>query len=176
MGRNARASQANGHRGVASLGAGPAGLTAAHMLGRAGQSGTLVEAEGSVGGISKTVEFDGYRFDLGGHRFYTKLEPVLRLWEEMRGDELLTRPRMSRIYYRGRFFNYPLRAADVFKGLGLFESVRCAASYFYWRRRLKHVVPQTFEDWVVGRFGRRLFVFNDPASTEKVWGIPGSEI
>jgi len=136
----------------------------------------VLEADGIVGGISKTVEFEGYRFDLGGHRFYTKLEPVLKLWHEILGDELLTRPRMSRIYYRGRFFNYPLRAHDVFNGLGLVESVRCAASYFYWRRRLKHVVPQTFEDWVVGRFGRRLYEAFFRSYTEKVWGIPGSEI
>jgi protoporphyrinogen oxidase len=162
--------------GAAVLGAGPAGLTSAWVLARAGRRATVVEADGIVGGISKTVEFDGYRFDLGGHRFYTKLEPVLRLWEEMLGDELLTRPRMSRIYYRGRFFNYPLRAADVFRGLGLIESIRCAGSYFYWRRRLKHVVPQTFEDWVVGRFGRRLYEAFFRSYTEKVWGIPGSEI
>ena len=102
----------------------------------------MFEADGTVGGIAKTVEFEGYRFDLGGHRFYTKLEPVQRLWEEMLGDELLTRPRLSRIYYRGRFFNYPLRAADVFSGLGLIESVRCALSYFYWRRKLKNCQPR----------------------------------
>jgi len=136
----------------------------------------VLEADGVVGGISKTVEFDGYRFDLGGHRFYTKLEPVLKLWHEMLGDELLTRPRMSRIYYRGRFFNYPLRAQDVFQGLGLIESTRCAASYFYWRRRLRKTTPKTFEDWVVKRFGQRLYDAFFRSYTEKVWGIPGSEI
>jgi protoporphyrinogen oxidase len=162
--------------GTAILGAGPAGLTSAWVLARAGQPATVFEADGTVGGISKTVEFNGYRFDLGGHRFYTKLEPVQRLWEEMLGSELLTRPRLSRIYYRGRFFNYPLRAQDVFKGLGIVESVRCAASYFYWRRRLKHVRPKTFEDWVVGRFGKRLYEAFFRSYTEKVWGIPGSEI
>jgi protoporphyrinogen oxidase len=158
------------------IGAGPAGLTSAWVLARAGHPATVLEADGVVGGISKTVEFGDYRFDLGGHRFYTKLEPVQRLWHEILGDELLTRPRMSRIYYRGRFFNYPLRAQDVFNGLGVIESLRCAASYFYWRRRLKHVVPKTFEDWVVGRFGRRLYDAFFRSYTEKVWGIPGSEI
>ena len=114
--------------GIAILGAGPAGLTAAHALARTGHAGTVVEADGTVGGIAKTVEFDGYRFDLGGHRFYTKLDARERLWQEALGDELLTRPRLSRIYYRGRFFNYPLQADDVFRRLGLIESARCALS------------------------------------------------
>jgi protoporphyrinogen oxidase len=162
--------------GTAVLGAGPAGLTAAWVLARRGQRGTVLEADGTVGGIAKTVEFDGYRFDLGGHRFYTKLEPVLRLWEEMLGNELLTRPRLSRIYYRGRFFNYPLRAEDVFRGLGVVESARCALSYLYWRRRLRRMEPRTFEDWVVHRFGRRLYDAFFRSYTEKVWGVPGSEI
>ena len=129
-----------------------------------------------MGGIAKTVEFDGYRFDLGGHRFYTKLQPVKRLWEEMLGDELLTRPRLSRIYYRDRFFNYPLGAQEVFRGLGVAESARCAISYLGSRRKLRRVRPQTFEDWVVGRFGRRLYDAFFRSYTEKVWGIPGSEI
>jgi protoporphyrinogen oxidase len=162
--------------GTAVLGAGPAGLTSAWALARRGRAATVLEADGTVGGIAKTVEFEGYRFDLGGHRFYTKLEPVLALWQEMLGSELLTRPRMSRIYYRGRFFNYPLRAQDVFKGLGLVESARCAVSYVYWRRRLKRLQPRTFEEWVVRRFGRRLYEAFFRSYTEKVWGIPGSEI
>jgi protoporphyrinogen oxidase len=136
----------------------------------------VLEADGTVGGIAKTVEFEGYRFDLGGHRFYTKLEPVLRLWEEMLGSELLVRSRLSRIYYRGRFFNYPLRAEDVFRRLGVVESVRCGLSYLYWRRRLRRITPRTFEDWVVHRFGRRLYDAFFRSYTEKVWGIPGSEI
>jgi protoporphyrinogen oxidase len=162
--------------GAAVLGAGPAGLTSAWVLARRGQRATVLEADGTVGGIAKTVEFDGYRFDLGGHRFYTKLEPVLRLWREMLGPDLLTRPRLSRIYYRDRFFNYPLRARDVLHGLGVIESARCAASYFYWRRRWRDLRPQTFEEWVVRRFGRRLYDAFFRSYTEKVWGIPGSEI
>jgi protoporphyrinogen oxidase len=162
--------------GAAVLGAGPAGLTSAWVLSRRGHRGTVLEADGSVGGIAKTVEFDGYRFDLGGHRFYTKLDPVRRLWEEMLGPELLTRSRLSRIYYRGGFFNYPLQARDVFQGLGLVESIRCGLSYFYWRHRMRDVQPQTFEDWVVSRFGRRLYDAFFRSYTEKVWGVPGSEI
>jgi protoporphyrinogen oxidase len=162
--------------GVAVLGAGPAGLTAAHTLARAGRAGTVIEAEGTVGGIAKTVEFDGYRFDLGGHRFYTKLEPVQRLWEQALGDEFLLRTRLSRIYYRGRFFNYPLRAEDVFRGLGLWESMRCALSYLRSRLSLRREQPRTFEDWVVSRFGRRIYDDFFRAYTQKVWGVPGSEI
>jgi protoporphyrinogen oxidase len=158
------------------LGAGPAGLTSAWALANRGRPATVLEADGAVGGIAKTVEFEGYRFDLGGHRFYTKLEPVQQLWEEMLGPELLVRPRLSRIYHRGRFFNYPLRAADVFAGLGIIESARCGLSYLYWRRRLRRVQPRTFEEWVVGRFGRRLYDAFFRSYTEKVWGIPGSEI
>jgi protoporphyrinogen oxidase len=135
-----------------------------------------MEADGTVGGLAKTVELDGYRFDLGGHRFYTKLETVRSLWEEMLGPELLIRPRLSRIYYEGRFFNYPLRAQDVLHGLGLIDSTRAGLSYFYWRYRLRNRVATSFEEWVVARFGRRLYDAFFRSYTEKVWGIPGSEI
>jgi protoporphyrinogen oxidase len=161
--------------GLAVLGAGPAGLTAAHALALRGAHATVVESEGSVGGIAKTIEFKGYRFDLGGHRFYTKLAPIERLWRRTLGDELLVRARLSRIYFRGRFFNYPLRAEDVFRGLGLVESLRCAVSYLG-RPRMRRRRPQTFEEWVVSRFGRRLYDAFFLSYTEKVWGIPGSEI
>jgi protoporphyrinogen oxidase len=162
--------------GTAVLGAGPAGLTAAHVLTLRDRPGAVVEADGTVGGIAKTVEFEGYRFDLGGHRFYTKLPEIQRLWEELLGDELLRRRRLSRIFYRGHFFNYPLQAADVFRGLGIVESARCAVSYVRSRRRLRRVEPRSFEDWVVSRFGRRIYEDFFESYTEKVWGIPGSEI
>ena len=163
--------------GTAVLGAGPAGLTAAHVLSLRDRRAAVIEAEGTVGGIAKTVEFNGYRFDLGGHRFYTKLKPIQRLWEEALGEELLLRRRLSRIYFRGHFFNYPLRAEDVFRGLGVVESARCALSYVYWRRKLPQASsPQSFEDWVVSRFGRRLYDDFFRSYTQKVWGVPGSEI
>lgn len=162
--------------GIAILGAGPAGLSAAHVLARAGRAGTVLEAEGDVGGIAKTVEFNGYRFDLGGHRFYTRLEPVGRLWRETLGEEFLLRRRLSRIYFRGRFFNYPLRAEDVFRRLGPWESIRCALSYVGSRLRFRGVEPRTFEEWVISRFGRRIYDNFFRTYTEKVWGVPGSEI
>ncbi len=157
------------------LGAGPAGLTAAYALARLGRQSEVFEADGVVGGLSKTVEFNGYRFDLGGHRFFTKLAPIARLWHEMLGEEFLRRPRLSRIYYRGQFFSYPLQARDVVRGLGLAESARCAVSYF--GRRLHRARPDvTFEDWVTARFGRRLYETFFRSYTEKVWGIPAHEI
>jgi protoporphyrinogen oxidase len=161
--------------GIAVLGAGPAGLTAAYVLALRGVPGTVYEADGTVGGIAKTVEFNGYRFDLGGHRFFTKLAPVRRLWEDMLGDEFLLRPRLSRIYYQGKFISYPLRAEDVFQRLGLVESARCALS-FLWSRRLFRMNPESFEDWVTMRFGKRLYEAFFRSYTEKVWGIPGNEI
>ncbi len=162
--------------GIAILGAGPAGLTAAHVLAQAGRAGTVIESEAQVGGIAKTIEFEGYRFDLGGHRFYTRLRSVQRLWEETLEEEFLLRRRLSRIYYRGRFFNYPLRAEDVFRRLGLIESLRCAASYARARLRFRAGEPRTLEDWVVSRFGRRIYDAFFSTYTEKVWGVPGSEI
>ena len=161
--------------GTAVLGGGPAGLTAAYVLSLRGEKAEVFEADGLVGGIAKTVEFNGYRFDLGGHRFFTKLKPIERLWEEMLGDEFLTRPRLSRIFYQGKYFAYPLQAKDVVGRLGLVESARCALSYAWSRIRPKGE-PESFEDWVTKHFGARLYDAFFRSYTEKVWGIPGSEI
>ncbi len=169
------ARDANGSIGTAILGGGPAGLTAGYVIGRRGRPGAVFEADGTVGGIAKTIEFNGYRFDLGGHRFFTKLQPVQHLWEEVLGDELLTRPRLSRIYFDGKYFAYPITAKDVVGRLGLVESARCAFSYL-WAARHRNDDAQTFEDWVTTRFGRRLYEAFFRSYTEKVWGIPGSEI
>ncbi len=161
--------------GIAVLGAGPAGLTAAYVLRSRGRGGVVFEADTQVGGIAKTVVHDGFRFDLGGHRFFTKVPWVQELWEQTLGDEFLVRPRLSRIYYRGAYFAYPLRAEDVVRRLGVVETGRCLLSYLAARMR-RSEPPETFEDWVTSRFGHRLYDAFFREYTEKVWGIPGSEI
>jgi protoporphyrinogen oxidase len=157
------------------LGAGPAGLTAGYLLGKAGRKAIVLEAEDQVGGIAKTVERDGYRFDLGGHRFFTKSIEVDTLWHEVLGDEFLLRPRMSRIYWNNRYLDYPLRGPDVIRKLGPFELARCMASYLRAAAR-RNKVDDSLEDWVSNRFGRRLFELFFKSYTEKVWGVPTSEI
>jgi protoporphyrinogen oxidase len=157
------------------LGGGPAGLTAAYVLGKAGRRAIVLEADRQVGGLAKTVEIDGFRFDLGGHRFFTKAHEVEALWNEIMGDEFLLRPRMSRIFWNGKFLDYPLRGPDVIRKLGPVELTRCVASY------LKAAIlpkrrEESLEDWVSNRFGRRLFELFFKTYTEKVWGVPTSEI
>ena len=153
------------------IGAGPAGLTAAYQLGKRGETCTVLEADPVVGGISRTVERDGWRFDIGGHRFFTKVAPVEDLWHEiLPGDDLLLRPRMSRIYYRGRFFDYPLRALNALRGLGVREAVLCMLSYL--RVRIRPPKDQTtFEGWTAARFGYRLYRIFFKTYTEKATEI-----
>jgi protoporphyrinogen oxidase len=160
---------------VAVLGAGPAGLTAAYLLARRGVPTVVFEADATVGGIARTAVADGYRFDLGGHRFFTKSAEVEALWEEILGAEMLVRPRLSRIYWRGRFVRYPLRAGDVVARVGPVELLRCAASYAAARLR-RHRQAESFEEWVTARFGRRLFELFFKTYTEKVWGVPTDEL
>jgi protoporphyrinogen oxidase len=157
------------------LGAGPAGLTAAYLLAKLGRPVLVLEAEDQVGGLSKTVVRDGYRFDLGGHRLFTKSPEVESLWLEILGGELLLRPRLSRIYWNGRFLDYPLSAGDVVRKLGPVELARCLASYLAAVPRRKGR-EQSLEEWVSNRFGTRLYDLFFRTYTEKVWGVPGSEI
>jgi protoporphyrinogen oxidase len=160
---------------VVILGAGPAGLTAAYELSKAGVLSTILERDDTVGGIARTVNYKGYRFDIGGHRFFTKVTAVENLWREVLGDDLLVRERLSRIYYNNRFFSYPLKAFNALAGLGLLETTRCVASYG--RARLFPQLPEDdFATWVTNRFGRRLFEIFFETYTEKVWGIPCREI
>ena len=157
-------------------GAGPAGLTAAYELTKHGGSCVVLESEALlVGGISRTDSYKGYRFDIGGHRFFSKSEEVNRLWREILGDQLLTRKRLSRIYYNRRFFHYPLKPIDAFAKLGPIRSARILLSYVM--ARLKPIQPErSFEDWTVNRFGRLLFEMFFKTYTEKVWGMPTREI
>jgi protoporphyrinogen oxidase len=161
---------------VVIIGAGPAGLTAAYLLAKREVACTVLEADSVVGGISRTAERDGWRFDIGGHRFFTKVAAVEDLWTEILGEEdFLLRPRMSRIYYRGRFFDYPLRASNALRNLGLVEAVRCVASYI-WARLRPPADQSNFEGWVAARFGWRLYRIFFKTYTEKVWGVPATEI
>jgi protoporphyrinogen oxidase len=157
------------------LGGGPAGLTAGYLLGKRDRDVLVLEAEDQVGGLAKTVERDGYRFDLGGHRFFTKALEVDDLWHEVLGDEFLRRPRMSRIYWNKKYLDYPLRGPDVIKKLGPIELARCMGSYLVAAARPKGE-EESLEQWVTNRFGRRLFELFFQSYNEKVWGVPASEI
>jgi len=161
---------------VVIIGAGPAGLTAAYLLAKQRVPVTVLEADPEyVGGISKTVHYKGYHFDIGGHRFFSKSKEVEALWTELLADDLLVRPRSSRILYRGRFFTYPLRAVEALFKLGVFESLLCVLSYC--RARISPIPnPRNFEEWVTNQFGSRLFRIFFKTYTEKVWGTPCTEI
>ncbi len=161
---------------VVVIGAGPAGLTAAYELGKRGATATVLEADNVVGGLARTSERNGYRVDIGGHRFFTKVPAVFELWREILGDEdFLVRPRKSRIFYRGRFFDYPLRAGNALRNLGVIEATRCVVSYL-WVRVRPPKDQTTFEGWTAARFGWRLYRIFFKTYTEKVWGVPASEI
>jgi protoporphyrinogen oxidase len=158
------------------MGAGPAGLTAAWELIKAGREVVVWEADPTyVGGISRTVEAEGFRFDIGGHRFFSKSDDVNRVWREIMPDDFIDCPRLSRIYFRNKFFAYPLEAVDSLMKLGPFEAVRILGSYV--KARLKPIRPETsFAQWVTNRFGGRLFAMFFKSYTEKVWGISCDEI
>lgn len=160
---------------VVVIGGGPAGLTAAWMLAKDGVAVTVLEGSDTVGGIAQTAKYKGYRFDIGGHRFFTKIKIVQEAWKELLGEEFMRVPRQSRIHYQGKFFDYPLKAKNALLGLGIFNAILILCSYIYAKIR---PLPEekNFEQWVSNRFGRRLFNIFFKTYTEKVWGIPCSEI
>ena len=161
---------------VAIIGAGPAGLTAGYLLSKENVPVTILEADPVyVGGIARTARYNGYHFDIGGHRFFSKSKEVEDLWTELLPNDMLDRPRSSRIFYRDQFFSYPLKAGEALMKLGIFESTRCVLSYF--KARLLPVKnPKSFEDWVSNQFGQRLFNIFFKTYTEKVWGMSCKEI
>jgi len=161
---------------VVILGAGPAGLTAAYELRRFDVPVTVLEKDSRfVGGIARTVEHDGYRFDIGGHRFFSKSQEIEDLWTEIMGEQMITCGRLSRIYYKGKYFDYPLKATNALLNMGPIETIRCMTSYG-WARVHPVKEPRTFEDWVSNQFGHRLFSIFFKTYTEKVWGMSTSEL
>jgi protoporphyrinogen oxidase len=161
---------------VAIIGAGPAGLTAAYLLTKAGYKVTVIEKdERYVGGISRTVEHEGFRFDIGGHRFFSKSKEVVDLWNEILPDDFIQRPRMSRIYYEGKFYSYPLRAFEALFNLGIWRSTMCMASYG-WAKLFPRRTIRSFEDWTANQFGWKLYSIFFKTYTEKVWGMPCDEM
>ncbi len=161
---------------VSVIGAGPAGLTAAYLLARGGADVTVFEADREqVGGISRTANYRGFLFDIGGHRFFSKSREVEKFWDEILPDDMLVRPRSSRIFYGGKFYSYPLRPLEALRNLGLLESFLCGLSYLHARLR-PNQNPRNFEEWVTNQFGARLFRTFFKTYTEKVWGMSCQEI
>jgi len=160
---------------IAILGAGPAGLTAGYEAIKNGVSPMIFEKEADVGGISKTVNYKDYLFDIGGHRFFTKDEEVKAIWHELLPDDFIKRPRLSRIYYRNKFYYYPLRPWNALSNIGIKDAVLIVLSYLKARIRPSKT-ESNFEDWVSNRFGHKLFEIFFKTYTEKVWGMPCKEI
>jgi protoporphyrinogen oxidase len=161
------------------IGGGPAGLTAGYELMKHGMQSVVIEKADKVGGISRTETYKGYRFDIGGHRFFTKVDEVQTVWKEILGDDFIQVPRLSRIYYDGKFYDYPLAVWKTLKNLGAVRSAQVVGSYL--RAKIQQrVQPQeeaeTFEEWVINCFGERLYKTFFKTYTEKVWGIPCSQI
>ncbi len=157
------------------LGAGPAGLAAAYQLTKQGKSVVVVERDSRVGGLAKSIEYQDFILDFGPHRFFTKIAPVLKLWDEVLGDDQVTVNRLTRIYYGGKYFGYPLKATEVLRAVGPIESAKIIASYI--KAQLFPLRnPRNFAEWVKGKFGKRLFEIFFEGYTEKLWGIPCTEI
>ncbi len=164
---------------VVVMGGGPAGLTAAYELAKHDKKSVVLEQADKVGGISRTEVYKGYRFDIGGHRFFTKVGEVQQIWKEILGDEFIQVPRLSRIYYRGKFFDYPLSVVSTLKNLGIADSALSILSYLKSRLNSKlnpGPEAENLEDWVIERFGNRLYRTFFKSYTEKVWGIPCDKI
>ncbi|HUQ33134.1 MAG TPA: NAD(P)/FAD-dependent oxidoreductase [Pyrinomonadaceae bacterium] len=161
---------------VVIIGAGPAGLTAAYQLCKAGAIPVVLEQDLTVGGLAKTVNYKGFRFDIGGHRFYTKAKAASDIWREVLSlEDFKRRKRLSRIYYNKRFFHYPLRASSMLFNLGWWNG--CLILFSYLRARIfPEKNERTFEQWVTNRFGKRLYRTFFKSYTEKIWGIPCDEI
>src|SRR5438132_2225894 len=157
------------------IGAGPAGLTAAYELAKLNLHPLVLEERDKVGGLACTENYNGFHFDMGGHRFFTKANEVKTMWREVLNGDFLRRPRLSRVYYNHKFFYYPLKPLNTLVSLGFWESTWIILSYLRWRM-FPYSQEDTFEQWVTNRFGKRLFQTFFKTYTEKVCGIPCSEL
>ncbi len=158
------------------IGAGPAGLTTAYKLSKEGREVVVLEKDPTyVGGISRTVNYKNFLFDIGGHRFFSKSKTIVDLWHEILPDDFIERPRLSRIFYQKKFYAYPLRAFEALRNLGLWESALCMASFGF-ARAFPVLNPKNFHQWVRNQFGERLFSIFFKTYTEKVWGMSCDEI
>ena len=158
------------------VGAGPAGLTTAYSLVKSDCNVLVIEQDPAyVGGISRTVNYKGFLFDIGGHRFFSKSKEIVDLWNEILPDDFIERPRLSRIFYRGKFFAYPLKAFEALRNLGPFQSALCLASFGY-AKAFPVKDAKTFHQWVRNQFGERLFSIFFKTYTEKVWGMSCDDI
>jgi len=167
--------EATAAKTVVIIGGGPAGLTAAFQLSKYGVPAVVLEADTQVGGLARTLNYKGYLFDIGGHRFFSKWDEVNQIWDQILGGKFMERPRLSRIYYTKRFFVYPLEVRNALTGLGPIESIRILASYV--KSQLRPAPKEeNFEEWVSNRFGRRLYEIFFKTYTEKVWGVPCTTI
>jgi protoporphyrinogen oxidase len=160
---------------VVIMGGGPAGLAAAYDLSKHKIETVVLEKEQQVGGISKTIVYKDYYFDLGGHRFFTKFPEVNNLWQEVLAKNFRKTPRLSRIYYRNKFFNYPLTPMNALFGVGIGTTFVIIFSYLK-AKMFPNRSEETFEQWVTNRFGKKLFSMFFKTYTEKVWGIPCASI
>ena len=160
------------------IGAGPAGLTAAYELSESNNKVLLIEKKSQVGGLAETKVFGSYRYDIGPHRFYTKNEEVYKLFLEMLGSDAVEVDRKTRILFNNSYFDYPLTPLNALFGLGLAESVVIGFSYLFARVKSYFSISKinNFEDWVVDKFGKKLFNNFFKNYTEKVWGIDCKDI
>ena len=158
------------------MGAGPAGLAAAWELTKHGITPVVIDRNERVGGLARTIWRHGFGFDLGPHRFFTKNQEVMSMWREFLGDDLLEVDRLTRIYYRQRFFSYPLKPVDALRKLGPVTTTKALASYGAQRLKRSTDEPDNFEEWITQQFGKVLYETFFKSYTEKVWGIPCHEI
>ncbi|VAX25430.1 Protoporphyrinogen oxidase [hydrothermal vent metagenome] len=157
------------------IGAGPAGMTAAYESIRLGYHPVVLEKFNKIGGISRTEIYKGYRFDIGGHRFFTNIKQVQNLWNEMLNGDFQKVSRISKIYHNGAYFKYPLELSDVLSNIGFIEVTLVTIS-FCWAKLKPFAKNETFEQWVTSQFGRRLYETFFKVYTEKIWGMPCHEI